>query len=176
MILHAVRTAKAAWSRQKAVNEQYSAVKQYVRAPKGGRLLDIGVGGDTMLQMLGDKELALYGVDISAADRKRSIDEIALQGMASIYELPYNDSFFDCVTTVDTPDLWEDNKAAFREILRVLKSGGQILCAFSFSDDNGRGTPPRTLRAEARAAGFVNVSVKILRAEGKYLLTGEKPC
>ena len=96
-------------------------------------------------------------------------------GMASIEELPYNDGFFDCVTSVDTPPLWQDKAAAFAEILRVLRSGGQLVCAFEFDGETGAGTPPRALRAQARKAGLVNVSVKVLREDGGYLLVGEKP-
>ncbi len=176
MLLEYAKKAKSAWDRRRSADEKFAAVKRFVSAPKGGRLLDIGTGSDAMLQCLSDKGLALYGVDISAADRERSIDEIALMGLTRIEELPYHDDFFDCVTTVDTTRLWEDKKAAFREILRVLKSGGQLLCTFSFDDNNGEGTPPRMLREQARQAGFENVRVKILHSEGCYLLVGEKPC
>lgn len=156
--------------------EKYAAVRQFVKATADGRLLDIGTGSDRLLQKLNDKGLKLYGVDISSADRSRSIDEIALMGLANINELPYNDGFFDYVTTVDTPELWEDKNAALTEIIRVLKNGGQLLCAFSFDKDTGTGTPPRALRAQARQAGFENVRVKVLRGDDCYLLMGEKPC
>lgn len=176
MLLKYAKTAKAVLDRRRIEKEKFAAVKKFLKVPAGGRLLDISTGSDAVLQALSDSGLQLYGVDISSADRKRSIDEIALQGKASIYELPYNECFFNCVTTLDTPDLWEDNKAALTEILRVLKEGGQLLCVFTFSDDNGSGTPPRTLREEARAAGFAEVRVKLLPTEGCYLLTGKKIC
>lgn len=156
--------------------EIYSAVRRFLKAPKDGKLLDIGTGSDELLQKLSNMGLNLYGVDISAADRERSIDEIALMGMTCIEDLPYNDDFFDCVVTLDTPVLWEDKKAAFAEILRVLKAGGQFLCVFSFDDRSGKGTPPRNFRAQARDAGFANVTVKVMKNEGMYLLTGDKPC
>lgn len=160
----------------KADAEMCAAVKHFINAPEGGRLLDIGMGGDTLLRSLGDKGLNLYGVDISSADRSRSMDELALTGQANIAELPYNDSFFDCVTSLDSSRIWEDKGEAFAEILRVLKAGGQLLCAFRFDSGNGSGTPPRAFRSQAREAGFENVKVKVLRSEGCYLLTGEKPC
>lgn len=163
-------------NRKKSDSEMCAAVGRFLRAPEGGRLLDIGVGSDALLRRLGDKGLNLYGVDISAADRERSMDELALTGKANITELPYNDSFFHCVTTLDTPQLWEDKRAALAEILRILKEGGQLLCAFRFDNGSGIGTPPRSLRAQARAAGFENVRVKVLRNEGCYLLMGDKPC
>lgn len=167
---------KAVHMNKQAIAEQYTVIRRFMKTPKGGRLLDIGTGSDELLQKLSDKGLDLYGVDISAADRERSIDEIALMGLTSIEELPYHDGFFDCVTTLHTPKLWEDKKAAFTEILRVLKPGGQFLCVFSFDSDNGRGTPPRNFRAQARDAGFTDVKVKVLRTEDTYLLIGEKPC
>lgn len=175
MLLEYAKRLKNTLSVRRAEKERYAAVRQFVKERGRGRLLDIGVGSDEMLRMLGGKGLDLYGVDISSADRERSIDEIALMGMASIEELPYNDGFFDCVTSVDTPPLWQDKAAAFAEILRVLRSGGQLVCAFEFDDETGAGTPPRAFRAQARKAGLVNVSVKVLREEGGYLLVGEKP-
>ncbi len=167
---------KNALNRRKESNEHYAAARQFIKAPIGGRLLDIGIGSDTMLQKLSDKALDLYGIDISPSDRSRSIDEIALMGQADIEELPYFDNFFDCVTTLYTPPLWKDKKAALCEILRVLKTEGRFVCVFTFDSDTGLGTPPRDLREKARAAGFRNVAVKILRTEGSYLLTGDKPC
>ena len=167
---------KNALNRRKEENEHYAAVRQFIKAPANGRLLDISLGSDIMLQKLSDKGIGLYGVDISAADRDRNIDEIALMGQANIEELPYFDNFFDCVTTLHTPPLWENKKAALTEILRVLKAGGRFVCLFTFDNDTGLGTPPRALREKARQAGFENVTVKILRAEGSYLLVGDKPC
>lgn len=161
---------------RRADAEMCAAIRQFISASGGGRLLDIGMGSDTLLRSLGEKGLNLYGVDISSADRDRSMDELALTGQADIADLPYNDSFFDCVTTLDTPRIWEDRRTAFAEILRVLKAGGQLLCAFKFDSENGSGTPPRALRAQAREAGFERVKVKVLRTEGCYLLVGEKPC
>lgn len=160
---------------KKADAEMCRAVGRFLRAPKNGRLLDIGVGDDRLLRRQGDKGLNLYGVDISAADRSRSIDELALTDQASIEELPYNDGFFHCVTALDTAVLWENKAAALAELFRVLRSGGQLLCAFRFDSDNGSGTPPRTLRSQAREAGFERVGVKVLRSEGCYLLIGDKP-
>lgn len=167
---------KAVHMNKQAVTEQYSVIRRFLKAPKDGRLLDIGTGSDELLQKLSDKGLDLYGVDISAADRERSIDEIALMGLTSIEELPYHGGFFDCVTTLHTPKLWEDKKKAFSEILRVLKPGGQLLCVFTFDSASGVGTPPRNFRAQAREAGFTDVTVKVMRTEGAYLLIGEKPC
>ena len=175
MLLGYAKKLRCVLNLRRAEKERYAAVRQFVKDRGRGRLLDIGMGSDEMLRALGGKGLDLYGVDISSADRERSFDEIALMGLASIEELPYNDGFFDCVTSVDTPPLWRDKAAAFAEILRVLKAGGQLVCAFEFDGETGIGTPPRAFRERARQAGFVNVSVKVLREEGGYLLVGEKP-
>ena len=156
--------------------EQFAAIQQFIKAPEGGKLLDIGTGNDRLLLKLKDSGLKLYAVDITPPDRPRTMDEISLIGYSSIEEIFYPDDFFDCVTTIDTPELWEDKMTALTEIKRVMKAGTQFICVFGFDSKTGEGTPPRTLRAQARKAGFVNVSVKILRAEGRYLLTGEKPC
>lgn len=149
-------------------NELYFAVKKFIKCGEGGRLLDLNFGGDRLLGSISELGLNLYGVDISDSEHERTIDEIALNGRASINELPYNDEFFDTVTTVDTLCGWSGERG-FSEILRVLKHGGQLLCSF-----HAVGITPQQARSLARRAGFVNVTVKVLRAEDCYLLIGEK--
>ncbi len=55
---------------------------------------------------------------------------------ADVAHLPGEDNTFDLVTAVETVYFWPDIKAAMKEILRVLKPGGQfmILCEGSDPD------------------------------------------
>lgn len=148
--------------------ELYYAVKRFIRCREGGRLLDLNFGGDRLLSSISELGLDLYGIDISDSEHERTIDELALNGKASINELPYNDGFFNAVTTVDTLGEWFGING-FKEILRVLKSGGELICSF-----NAYGFTPQQARSLARKAGFTEVKVKILKSENCYLLTGKK--
>lgn len=148
--------------------ELYYAAKRFIRAREGGRLLDLNFGGDRLLSSLTELGLDLYGIDISDSDHERTIDELALNGRASINELPYNDDFFNAVTTVDTLSEWYGING-FKEILRVLKSGGELICSFY-----AYGFTPQQARSLARKAGFKDVTVKVLKSENCYLLIGKK--
>ena len=97
-----------------------------------------------------------------------------LEGSAAA--LPFEEGVFDLVTAFETVYFWPDIEECFRGVRRTLKAGGRFVCLFTFDNDTGLGTPPRALREKARQAGFENVAVKILRAEGSYLLIGDKPC
>lgn len=148
--------------------ELYYAARRFISCREGGRLLDLNFGGDRLLNSLSEIGLDLYGIDISDSDHERTIDELALNGRASINELPYNDSFFNVVTTVDTLREWYGIKG-FGEILRVLKSGGELICSFY-----AYGFTPQQARTLARKAGFKDVTVKVLKSDNCYLLIGKK--
>jgi len=95
--------------------------------PPGARILDAGCGsGRNMV------ELARYGsvtgVEISPvsveAARARGVGEV-LQG--SITDLPFEDASFDAAVSLDVIEHLEDDRAALRELRRVVVPGGALL-------------------------------------------------
>ena len=101
------------------------------------RILDAGCGTGRMLELLNGYDT--YGVDLS----RRAIELANQRGLqnievCSVTKLPYEDSFFDYVLSLDVlsclPTMSEEN-CALREAWRILKPGGRIILnlpAFSF--------------------------------------------
>lgn len=158
--------------------EQIGATVRFLEIPDGGRVLDLSFGNDILLRALEQRGAVLYGADISEGEFQRTIDTVALCGMTSVYELPYNDGFFDAVTTVETPSYWQEPEKALREIMRVLRPGGQLICGYTCDQarkDKGYiFRDPKELRRNARAAGLRDVRVRVLKSRDTYLLTAKK--
>ena len=99
-----------------------------------GRLLDIGCGGGHLgLSLL--KKTAYRGtfVDISKEaieiaekrGREWSLKERSEFIVGDVHHLPFPDNHFDLIISRGSMGFWEDQKAAFLEIYRVLAPGGK---------------------------------------------------
>jgi ubiquinone/menaquinone biosynthesis C-methylase UbiE len=107
------------------------------------RVLDIGCGGGANIARLmklcpqGFVDGIDYSAESVAFSRKKNADLLGRrcdirQGDAG--ELPYADETFDLVTAFETVYFWPDLGGAFREVLRVLKPGGQFLIVCEAGD------------------------------------------
>ncbi len=101
------------------------------REPGGGErpsLLDAGCGTGENLVRLGQRH-ATVGVDLApaAVDFCRARGQRVVRG--SVLSLPFRDGSFDRVTSFDVLyHRWvEDDAAAVRELVRVLRPGGVLL-------------------------------------------------
>jgi ubiquinone/menaquinone biosynthesis C-methylase UbiE len=104
---------------------------------KHNMILDVGCGGGRTVSKLATiaTQGKVYGVDYSeesvAASKRtnaRWIDSGRVEVRhGSVSELPFADGMFDVVTGVETHFWWPDLPLGMREILRVLKSGGQLI-------------------------------------------------
>jgi ubiquinone/menaquinone biosynthesis C-methylase UbiE len=98
-----------------------------------GRILDIGTGTGLQLRAIHNRQTGaeLYGLDLSApsiaAARAALKDLVVDLRVGSIADAPYGDGFFDLVTCNSSMSYWEDLRACFNEIYRILKPGGQAL-------------------------------------------------
>jgi SAM-dependent methyltransferase len=172
---------------------------QQVRVAKNGAILDVGCGGGRTIQRLAAlaPDGNVVGVDYSpasvAVSRATNAHEIETGRVrieqGSVAALPFPDREFDIVTAVETHYYWPDLPANVREILRVLKPGGEfVLIAETY-----RGGPMRflygvimpLLRAafltdgEHRdlliQAGFVDVTTKHVPGQNWICAIGRRP-
>jgi ubiquinone/menaquinone biosynthesis C-methylase UbiE len=100
----------------------------------GERVLDVSCGGGNAIGLMAAKKLynTVYGIDYSAdavAMAKKYNKALVEAGtviieQASVLNLPYEDSYFDAVTTFQSHYHWPDIEDAMREVHRVLKPGG----------------------------------------------------
>lgn len=142
------------------------------RQPKG-KLLDVGCGTGLVLKELLGKELELYGIDFS----EKAIEYAKNQKLniafkyASVYQLPFESSMFDTVICLGVFQSVENPAAALKEIIRVIKPGGNIvirtLNTLSLSaakakrnNPNFRFYNPFMFKKEIKQAGFTKVRLK----------------
>lgn len=104
---------------------------------KTDTILDIGCGGGRTINKLVAmaSEGKVHGIDyseesVTAAHRnnRRWIDigRVSVRE-GTVSQLPFASGTFDLITAIETHLFWPDLPNDFREIFRVLKSGGQLL-------------------------------------------------
>lgn len=113
----------------------------------GETILDVGCGGGKTVERLASlaPRGKVYGVDYSGTSvatargvnaRLIAAGRVHIQ-LASVSALPFADEVFDLVTAMETHYYWPDLVHDFREILRVLSPGGQLLVVAEAYDRGG---------------------------------------
>ena len=131
------------------------------------RLLDIATGtGDIIFESLNKYTVKAIGLDFSESmleiARKRDKDQKAIWTQGDALDLPYEDNFFNAVTSGYLMRNVGDIGKAFSEQYRVLKVGGKVVCLDT--------TPPGSNIFKP----FIKIYLKwIIPLVGK-LLTGNK--
>lgn len=100
-------------------------------------VLDCGCGGGANLTRLLKKcpDGIVKGIDYSpvSVEKARKVNQQAIQQgrctvlQGSVADMIFASSWFDAVTAFETVYFWPDLSASFREVYRVLKSGGTFL-------------------------------------------------
>jgi SAM-dependent methyltransferase len=171
-----------------------------LRIGKNARVLDVGCGGGRTIAALSDLAPSgrVSGIDYSAASvavsRQTNAARVADGRVdvqpATVSKLPFEASTFDVVTAVETHYYWPELPRDVKEILRVLKPGGQLmLLAETY---RGRSMdwlyrPVMTGLLGATyltvdqhrdllvAAGFSDVDVAVERGKGWIRAVGRRP-
>lgn len=107
-----------------------ATLDRFFSAPAGGvlRALDFGCGTGAVLEFLASRGHEAHGVDMSAEAlafcRARGLSVLLQDAHGAI---PHPDNSFDLVCALDVLEHIEDDRAAVREILRVLRPGGTFV-------------------------------------------------
>jgi ubiquinone/menaquinone biosynthesis C-methylase UbiE len=186
-----------------AMNESHSAMTdwglQHASIEKNSTILDVGCGGGRTIRKhaAAASEGMVHGVDYAAgsvaASRSENRDAIAKGRVevqqASVSQLPFPGATFDLASAVETIYYWPDPVKDLREILRVLKPGGnlivinetykggrwnffkgpamKLLLANNFSVDE--------LKQLLTAAGYIDVQVVVEPSHGWICAIGKRP-
>lgn len=142
------------------------------------KVLDIGFGNGYLLQLLYNKcRCDIYGIDISedmvAAATSRNArasrdGKLHLQ-WGDCCDLPFDESSFAAVTSINTVYFWNNTEDGLAEIRRVLKPGATFynvvytkdwLDKLSYTKNGFKKFEPEELISLGKEAGFAEVSIK----------------
>ena len=100
---------------------------------KGMKILDVGCGTGNFSVKLAKKGCSVTGIDVSdemlSIARKKASDlnlDIELMNM-NVNNLSFDDNTFDGIISMTAFEFIEDAPKALKELLRVVKKGGQVL-------------------------------------------------
>jgi ubiquinone/menaquinone biosynthesis C-methylase UbiE len=106
----------------------HQRLKELLRLPSDGSMLDAGGGTGRVSQQLRPLVGQLILTDLSAGMlRQAGQKEQFLLSMAHAEQLPFADESFDRVLVVDALHHFCDQRQALADLLRVLKPGGRLL-------------------------------------------------
>ncbi len=124
------------------MNASHSALTdwglKHISIENHNTILDVGCGGGrTVSKLAAIATLGkVYGIDYSdesvAATKRTNARWIDLGRVevrhGSVSQLPFPDGMFDLVTAVETHFWWPNLPGDMREVFRVLKPGGALIC------------------------------------------------
>lgn len=127
------------------MNESHSSLTDwglsFVVMDKDADVLDIGCGGGMTLRKLSEMtDGRVAGIDYSPDSVRKSLETVC--GKAEVFEcsvesMPFSDSSFDRIVTVESFYFWPDPAENLKEVFRVLRPGG-VFQIISDTYDNGR--------------------------------------
>jgi SAM-dependent methyltransferase len=97
--------------------------------PANGRCLDLGCGTGLALPLLDEAGWDAVGVEVSEGQLARARERTANVMQADAHELPFEDGSFDAVVSILTHTDFDDARAVFGEVARVLRRGGVFVYA-----------------------------------------------
>lgn len=121
---------------------------RFLEIPDSGSILDCGCGGGANIEKIlrEHPKATVRGIDYSAVsiEKSRKVNQKEIgRGrceilQASVMELPFQEAQFDLVTAFETVYFWPDLPKSFREIFRVLKTGGRFFICNECSGDTDK--------------------------------------
>ena len=121
---------------------------RFLELTPDAKVLDCGCGGGANIKRLLKKcpQGVVKGIDYSpvSVEKSKRVNEAAVTKgrctvlRASVAELPFESEQFDAVTAFETVYFWPDLSQCFREVWRVLKSGGTFLICNESNGDTDK--------------------------------------
>lgn len=121
---------------------------RFLELTPDAKVLDCGCGGGANIKRLLKKcpQGVVKGIDYSpvSVEKSKRVNEAAVTKgrctvlRASVTELPFESEQFDAVTAFETVYFWPDLPQCFREVWRVLKSGGTFLICNESNGDTDK--------------------------------------
>ena len=122
--------------------------RRFLELTPDAKVLDCGCGGGANIKRLLKKcpQGVVKGIDYSpvSVEKSKRVNEAAVTKgrctvlRASVAELPFESEQFDAVTAFETVYFWPDLPQCFREVWRVLKSGGTFLICNESNGDTDK--------------------------------------
>lgn len=115
--------------------KMYKRTVSLISISSNANSLDIGYGNGYFLKQLYKTHRPnMYGIDISEDIKKQASKRNYLaDGAGKLHltvgdccDLPYDNNYFDVVTSINTIYFWNDTVKGLSEINRVLKPGGSF--------------------------------------------------
>ena len=121
---------------------------RFLEPAPDAEVLDCGCGGGANIKRLLKlcPEGTVWGIDYSpvSVEKSKRVNEAAVTKgrcdvlRASVTELPFESEQFNAVTAFETVYFWPDLPQCFREVWRVLKSGGTFLICNESNGDTDK--------------------------------------
>lgn len=114
------------------VNKVSNKISQFLNGKKIAHHLDLGCGDGFVFECFSSAK-AQFGIDASLGmlSLARKTHPKVKFSQENVYNLPFQDNFFDFVTCYSFLDHLEDRKSCYEEVFRVLKPGGVIYFGLS---------------------------------------------
>ena len=121
---------------------------RFLELTPDAEVLDCGCGGGANIKKLLKlcPKGTVWGIDYSpvSVEKSKRVNEAAVTKgrcdvlRASVTELPFESEQFNAVTAFETVYFWPDLPQCFREVWRVLKSGGTFLICNESNGDTDK--------------------------------------
>ena len=121
---------------------------RFLEPTPDAKVLDCGCGGGANIKRLLKlcPKGTVWGIDYSpvSVEKSKRVNEAAVTKgrcdvlRASVTELPFESEQFNAVTAFETVYFWPDLPQCFREVWRVLKSGGTFLICNESNGDTDK--------------------------------------
>ena len=121
---------------------------RFLELTPDAKVLDCGCGGGANIKRLLKlcPKGTVWGIDYSpvSVEKSKRVNEAAVTKgrcdvlRASVTELPFESEQFNAVTAFETVYFWPDLPQCFREVWRVLKSGGTFLICNESNGDTDK--------------------------------------